>query len=72
MAGRTACKLASGRRLKLLAVALCVAGPAVPCQVTSGDAVQVDTAVTKLPAYDVVSIRLNNSGSGSTNVDTNR
>jgi uncharacterized protein (TIGR03435 family) len=50
---------------------MCVAGPAVPCQVTSGNAVQADTAVPKLPAYDVVSIRLNNSGSGSTNVDTN-
>jgi uncharacterized protein (TIGR03435 family) len=70
MAGRRACNLIGGWELMLLA-AMWVAVPAVPCQVASGNSVQADAAVPKLPAYDVVSIRLNKSGSGSTDVESN-
>jgi uncharacterized protein (TIGR03435 family) len=70
MTGRRACKLICGWELMLLAAAIWFAVPAVPCQDASGSSVRADAAVQKLPVYDVVSIKLNKSGSGGVDVDT--
>jgi uncharacterized protein (TIGR03435 family) len=71
MAGRMAGKLTGGWRLMLLVVAMHIAVPAVPCQLASGNTAQTDIAAPKLPAYDVVSIKLNKSGSSGVNVNSN-
>jgi uncharacterized protein (TIGR03435 family) len=70
-------QLDGGRRFLALAVAIAFWIPSAVGQVTvpqSGSASPAESASAKLPAYDVVSIKLNKSGSGSVNVhsDDNR
>jgi uncharacterized protein (TIGR03435 family) len=83
MTERVASKLDGGRFL-LLAVAMSIATPVARCQANaaqsgtaqggsgqSGAEAQVENASAKLPAYDVVSIKLNKSGSGSVDTESN-
>jgi uncharacterized protein (TIGR03435 family) len=57
------------RRPLLLALALSIV---VPCSLgQSGSSAPATSAAAKLPAYDVVTIKPNKSGSGSLDVDTN-
>ena len=56
----------------MLAVAIAIWIPSAVGQTPqSGSASPAESASAKLPAYDVVSIKLNKSGSGSTDIDTN-
>lgn len=61
--------LDSMRRLLLLALAMSIAVPSALGQ--SGLSPSAATTAAKLPAYDVVSIKPNKSGSGSLDVDSN-
>src|SRR6185437_3712967 len=59
----------SVRKLLLLALALPIV---VPCSSgQSGSSIPAASAAAKFPAYDVVAIKPNKSGSGSLNVDEN-
>ena len=65
-------QLDRGRRLLVLAVAIAIWIPSAVGQAPqSGSASPAESASAKLPVYDVVSIKLNKSGSGSTDIDTN-
>jgi uncharacterized protein (TIGR03435 family) len=63
-------KLDGCGRWWLLAVALCAAMPGAWGQGNAAAAAQGEAAVVKLPAYDVVSIKLNKTGSGSVSIHT--
>jgi uncharacterized protein (TIGR03435 family) len=67
MTERVTCKLADSRRLLLLAVALSIAVPSALGQA----AMQADPTAAKLPEYDVVSIKPDNSGAGSVSIQIN-
>ena len=74
MRERMTFQLRGGKRLLLLAVAIAFLIPNAVGQVNvpqSGSASLAESTSAKLPAYDVVSIKLNKSGSGSTDIDTN-
>ena len=56
----------------MLAVAIALSVPSAVGQVPQGgSASPAESASAKLPAYDVVSIKQNKSGSGSVDIDTN-
>jgi len=63
----------SGRRLVLLVLAIFLTVPNLHGQtdVAQGPVAQEPDAATKLPEYDVVSIRPNKSGSGSVDIESN-
>lgn len=64
-------RLGGSRRLLVLAVAIAIWIPSAVGQAPqSGSASPAESASAKLPTYDVVSIKLNKSGSGSTDIDT--
>jgi uncharacterized protein (TIGR03435 family) len=72
MCGWMTYRLYGGRRLLVLAVAIAFCIPSAVGQAPqSGSASPAESASAKLPVYDVVSIKLNKSGSGSTDIDTN-
>src|SRR6185503_13747331 len=62
-----------GRKFLLLVLAIFVAVPKLDGQTGAirSSSAQVADVVTKLPEYDVVSIRPNKSGSGSVDVESN-
>ena len=76
MCERIPYRLGGGRGLLALAVAIAIWAPSAMGQVDAqgGSAASAEGATVKLPVYDVVSIKLNKSGSGSVNVhsDDNR
>ncbi len=64
-------QLDRGRRLLVLAVAIAIWIPSAVGQAPqSGSASPAESASAKLPVYDVVSIKVNKSGSGSVNVNS--
>jgi uncharacterized protein (TIGR03435 family) len=68
------CRLDGGRRLLVLAVAIAiwVLSAVGQANAQGGSAgTPANSANAKLPAYDVVSIKLNKSGSGGVDIDTN-
>jgi hypothetical protein len=70
-------QMRGGRRLLVFAVAIAIWAPSAVGQVSvqgGGSTAAADSGDIKLPVYDVVSIKLNKSGSGSVNVhsDDNR
>jgi uncharacterized protein (TIGR03435 family) len=67
MAELIACKLRSGTKLLLLAIAVSVA---VPNALGQAQAAPIGNTAARLPAYDVVSIKPNKSGSGSWGIDS--
>jgi len=56
----------------VLAVAIAIGAPSAVAQANAqgGSAASAEGATVKLPAYDVVSIKLNKSGSGSVNINS--
>src|ERR1700722_6135174 len=66
-------QLDGGRRLLVLAVAMTIWAPSAVGQANaqSGSVAPADSSTVKLPVYDVVSIKLNKSGSGSVNINSN-
>jgi uncharacterized protein (TIGR03435 family) len=72
MRERMTYQLDGGRRLLVLAVAIAFGIPGAAGQAPQGRSGSPSESVSaKLPTYDVVSIKLNKSGSGSTDIDTN-
>src|SRR5579862_4890483 len=72
MCERMTYQLDGGRWLLVLAVAIAFWIPGAVGQAPqSGSGSPAESASAKLPAYDVVSIKQNKSGSGSTDIDTN-
>ena len=67
MAELIACKLRNGTKLLLLAIAVSVV---VPNALGQAQAAQIGNTADRLPAYDVVSIKPNKSGSGSSDIDS--
>ncbi len=61
------------KRLLVLAVVIAIwaAGAVGQANAQGGSAAPADSGTVKLPAYDVVSIKVNKSGSGSVNINSN-
>ncbi len=70
MCKRMTYQLDGGGRLLALAVAIAFLTPGAVGQAPQSGS-PAESVSAKLPAYDVVSIKLNKSGSGSTDVDSN-
>jgi uncharacterized protein (TIGR03435 family) len=73
MTQRILCRQNLNRKLWLLAAAISIALPSALGQANAAQgasAAQAENTTPKLPAYDVVSIKLNKSGSGSLDIET--